>query len=94
MLASHTNFAIEENSNSLKLKEGYSIPSDVSSPARFKEGFLFHRFPLEKTPEKIFHGFIIRSSNYTFLNKGFPFRSTYLNINFKVLLAIQAPVLK
>lgn len=40
MLANHTNFAIEENSNSLKPKEGHSVPSDVSSPARLKEGFL------------------------------------------------------
>lgn len=93
MLANHTNFAIEENSDSLKPKKGHSVPSDVSSPGRLKEGFLLHWFPLEKTPEKIFHGFI-RSSNYTFLNKGFPFRSTYININFKVLLAIWALVLE
>lgn len=83
MLANHTNFAIEENSNSLKPKEGHSVPSDVSSPARLKEGFLLHWFPLEKTPEKIFHGFI-GSSNFTFLNKGFPLRSTYISVSFKV----------
>lgn len=83
MLANHTNFAIEENSNSLKPKEGHSVPSDVSSPARLKERFLWHWFPLEKTPEKIFHGFI-RSSNYTFLNKRFPLRSAYISVSVKV----------
>lgn len=83
MLANQTNFAIEENSNSLKPKEGHSVPSDVSSRARLKEGFLLHWIPLEKTPEKIFHGFI-RSSNFTFSNNGFPLRSAYISVSFKV----------
>lgn len=83
MLANHTNFAIEENSNSLETKEGHSVRSDVPSATRLKERFLLHWFPLEKTPEKIFHGFV-RSSKYTFLNKAFPLRSAYISISFKV----------